>query len=76
MARLMSRFAKTPAAKKRLRLVTALLFGIVAALGWWTIAQEGSTPARLLTAAASTVVAVLEILVPGRRRLRPRAHDA
>jgi hypothetical protein len=66
---------KSPEAKRRLRYFTAALFGVVAALSWWNIYTEGRSTARLITAVVGTVVAVIEISFPERRRLRGRNRN-
>jgi hypothetical protein len=50
----------------------AVMFTLVALVAWWMVLEEGSTPARLLAAGASTVAALVELL-PWRRRLLRRS---
>jgi putative flippase GtrA len=72
---LLSRFLRTPEARRKLRYVTAGVFGLVALVGWWSVMDEGASPARVLAAAASTVVALIEIFLPKRRRLLNRVKS-
>jgi hypothetical protein len=67
MARLSSLFARTPEAKSRLKRLSGILFILLAALGWWTVASEGATPARFIAAIAASIAAVLEVFFPMRR---------
>jgi len=79
MPRLLAGFIKTPEARRRIRAFTVVVFVLLAAISWWSIATEGPTPARVISAVASTIVAVLEAFVPKRRgllRMRARAENA
>lgn len=71
-----SRRAVSPEARKRIRLFTIAGFGLAALIGWWRVLDEGATPARLIGAAASTVVALLEAFLPKRRRMTRRLRPA
>ena len=77
MGRLLSRFMVSPRAKRRARIASLIIFALLAALGWWGVAEDGATPARLIAAIAATAAVILDALLPKRRRLRraPAAAD-
>jgi hypothetical protein len=66
----LSRIAVSPSAKRRVRLLSIAVFAAVAALSWWTIAEEGASTARVLAAIASSVAAVAQAFSPQRKRRR------
>jgi len=72
MAGLLERYATTPGAKRRLRIVAIALPALVAVVSWWSVVEDGSSKARVITAAAATVAALVEAFVPKTRRLRRR----
>ena len=72
MPRLLSRFIATPKAKARTRRIVLVLFVALALLSWWAVYTEGASPARVLTAVATTAVAAVEAFLPKRRRLLRR----
>ena len=72
MLRLLSRSAVSPQARRRVHVFAAVAFGCVAAVSWWQLATEGATTARVIGAVFSTVVVVLELLLPGRKRFLRR----
>lgn len=76
MPRLISRLLASPRAKQRAHFIAAGLLGLVAVVTWWSVADDGATPARVITAIASTAAAILEALLPKRRRLFRRAGSA
>jgi hypothetical protein len=55
---------------------SAVALAMVAVLSWWMIIEEGATRARLLAAIATTAGALLEIVLPGRRRLLRRSRTS
>ena len=75
MPRLLARLAASPRTRQRAHLIGVALFGIVAAFSWWIVKEEGATPARVLTAIASTAVVLLELFLPKRRRLLRRSRS-
>jgi len=72
MPRLLSKLVLSPSARRRAHVIAAVAFGCVAAISWWQVVTEGATSARVLSAVASTVVVVLEVFLPRRRRLLRR----
>ncbi len=76
MAGLLSRFAVSPRAKQRARLISVIVFGVVAAMSWWSIIEEGASPARVITAIVTSVAALLDALLPKRKRLLRRSTSA
>ena len=73
MGQLLSRFVVSPRAKRRARVISAVLFALVAALSWWAVAEDGPSPARLITAIVASVAAILDLVLPKRRRLFRRS---
>jgi DMSO/TMAO reductase YedYZ heme-binding membrane subunit len=73
MPRLLSRIAVTPRAQGKLRRLSVVLLVLLAAFSWWSVIQEGPSPARVILAVATTVAAVLDAFVPKKRRLRRRS---
>jgi hypothetical protein len=69
MPKLVSRFLKSPEAKKKAHRVAGVIFLLVAATDWWIVIEDGATPARVIAGVAASVAAVLELFVPRRRRL-------
>jgi hypothetical protein len=69
----LSRVARSPSAKRRLRLFSIVALAGVAALSWWSIAQEGASTARVLAAAASSAAVVAQAFLPRDARRRRRA---
>ena len=51
-------------------MLSAVLFGVGAVLSWWMLIEEGRSAARLLTAAAATVAAVVQTVAISRGRNR------
>lgn len=76
MARLLSRFAVSARAKQRARVISAILLGLVAAMSWWGVIEDGATPARVVVAVATSVAVLLDVLLPKRRRLLRRSASA
>ncbi len=76
MAKLLGRLLRSPRARARLRVLTAVLFGLVAVLSWWGIITEGHSTARVIGAIASSIVFVLEAFLPKRRRFLRRSRVA
>ena len=76
MGRMLSRFVVSPRAKRRARVISVVLFGLVAALSWWGIAEDGPSPARVITAIVASVAVVLDLVLPKRRRLFRRSPSA
>ena len=76
MGRLLSRFVVSPRAKRRARTISAVLFALVAALSWWAVAEDGPSPARMITAIVASVAVVLDLLLPKRRGLFRRSVSA
>ena len=72
MPRLLSRFITTPEARKKVTRVVVAIFAVLAVLSWWTVYTEGASLAHVLTAVAATAVALIEALIPKRRRLLRR----
>jgi hypothetical protein len=75
----LSRFARSPSAKRRLRLLSIVALAGVAALSWWTIVEQGASTARVLTAVVSSAAVLAQALWPhGARRGRraPSLPDA
>jgi hypothetical protein len=71
---LLSRKAMTEQGKRRLRVVSTLALAAVAVLSWWMVIEEGASGAKLLAAIATSVGVLLEIALPGRRRLLRRSR--
>ena len=69
MPKMLRGVIKSPTVRRRLLLISGLVFVLVAALSWWTVMEEGATTARVLAAVASSVAAVLQLAFPTRRRL-------
>ena len=76
MPRLLTKLAASPRSKQRVRIIIALVFGAVAVVSWWGVKVEGASPARVLTAITSSVVVLLEVFLPKRRRLLHRSRSA
>ena len=72
MLRLLSRLAVSPRARRRVHVFAGIAFGFLAAVSWWQLATEGATTARVIGAVFSSIVVVLEVLSPGRKRLLRR----
>ena len=72
MLRLLSRSAMSPRARRRVHVLAGVAFGCVAAVSWWQVATEGATTARVIGAVFGTIVVVLELLFPGRKKLLRR----
>lgn len=73
MPGLLSRVTMSARAKRRFRVASVAMLAIVAALSWWMVADEGPSPARLIAAIVTSVAALLELLLPRRRRLFRRS---
>jgi hypothetical protein len=65
---------KSPRVRARLLLATTALFAVMAILSWWTVAEDGPSPARVIAAIATTAGAVIQAVVwargGGGRRVR------
>lgn len=67
---LLSRFVVSPRAKRRARVISVFLFGLLAVLSWWTVVEDGPSTARVITAIMATAAVILDVALPKRRRLR------
>ena len=77
MPRLLSRLPLSPRAIRRVHAFAIVAFACVAVVSWWQVATEGATAARVIGAVFSTIVVVIEVLFPGRKRfLRRRVSTA
>ena len=68
MPRLLSKLRSMPGVAKRARLIAAVLFGLAAATSWWIVIEQGPSPARVIAAVATTVVVLLDVFLPNRKR--------
>jgi hypothetical protein len=57
--------------KKRLRTLPIVLLALLAAISWWTVAEEGASNARVITAVTSTLAAMFQAVGTWRRRGDP-----
>ena len=72
MPKLLSRFLKSPEAKKKAHRIAGALLFLVAAVSWWIVIEEGASPARVINGVVASAVAVLELFLPNRPRLMRR----
>lgn len=72
----MSRFARSPQAKRRARVVSTVLFVLLAGLSWWSVADEGPSTARVVAAVATSAAAIVQLFLPHRKRLLRRRTPA
>jgi len=76
MAGLLSRFAVSERAKKRLRVISVVMLGVVAALSWWAVVEDGPSAARVILAIVSSVAAVVQAVDPRGRRAARRLRSS
>jgi hypothetical protein len=58
--------------RRRLVLVSVVLFGLGAVLSWWQLVEQGPSTARWLTAGATTIAAVSQSVSAVKGRGGPR----
>jgi uncharacterized membrane protein len=76
MPKLISRFLASSSGKHRAHLITGIAVVLVAAVNWWLVVDEGPSPARIIAGIVASVAAVLELVLPNRRRLLRRRRPA
>jgi hypothetical protein len=69
MPKLLSRFLKSPEAKKKAHRVAGVILLLVAAINWWIVIENGATAARVIGGVAASVAAILELFLPKKRGL-------
>jgi hypothetical protein len=63
---------ETTQRRARARRIADVLFVALAIVGWWVVAEDGASPARLIAAVAASLAAVLQVFLPRRGRLLRR----
>lgn len=76
MPKILSGFLKSDEAKKRAHRIAGFMLILAAVVNWWIVIEDGVSNARVITAIVASVVAVLELLYPTRRRLLRRRRSA
>ncbi len=76
MPKLLSRFMKSPEAERKARRISLAMLFIIAAVNWWIVIEDGASPARVIAGVVASLVAMIELLFPRRRRLFRRRKSA
>lgn len=59
---------KSSRRRSQVRLFSTVIFVLAAGVGWWTVLEDGPSPARVIAAIAMTAAAVVQVVA----RLRAR----
>jgi membrane protein YdbS with pleckstrin-like domain len=62
--------------KRWARIVSILVFAVVAVVSWWSVIQEGTRPAQTIAAVGASVAVVVQLVIVCMRRRQTEGRSA